>query len=156
MYVTLRIESDMCEPGKDVWRVLKDFGGHYRFNPLIELSPITNGIAEGLGAEREVQLYDGSSILQTILDFKEGESILIGFTETSLPIKNATAKFTLTPPDREFCRVFVDLAYEPKLGVVGGLLGTFYKPVLRNRYNLVLRGLRHFVHTGQTVCDSVP
>ena len=53
MYLNLRIEADLRVPGRDVWHVLNDFGGHYRFNPLIELSPITNGIESGLGTDGE-------------------------------------------------------------------------------------------------------
>ena len=156
MYLKLRIESDLKAPGRRVWNVLNDFGGHYKFNPLIELSPITNGIEHGLGAEREVQLYDGSSMLQTILDFVEGESMLIGFTETNLPITHATAKFTVEPPDREFCHVRIDVSFEPKLGMVGALIGSIFKPVIRYRYNLVLRGLEYFVRTDSLVRDEVP
>ena len=156
MYLTARIESDLSVPGREVWEVLKDFGGHYRFNPLIELSPITNGITEGLGAEREVQLYDGSSMLQTILDIDEGRSILVGFTESSLPIRSGTAKFTIEPSDQAFCHVRIDVVLEPKYGMLGGVLGLLMKPIVRNRYNLVLRGLKHFVTTGQAVTNRVP
>jgi hypothetical protein len=151
MYLSTIVEADLGVSGNEAWQVLKDFGGHYQFNPLIQLSPITNGITDGLGAEREIVLYDGSSMRQIILDYVEGESLLIGFTETDLPIKNATAKFTIEPPDQPFCRVSIEITYEPKFGFVGGLMGVFYQPTIRNRYNLVLRGLKHFVSTGQAV-----
>ena len=155
MYLNLRIEADLRVPGRDVWHVLNDFGGHYRFNPLIELSPITNGIESGLGAEREVLLYDGSSMMQTILDFDEGRSILVGFTETDLPIRKATARFTVEPEDREFCHVRIDVAYEPKWGPVGVALGFLVKPMIRYRYNLVMRGLEYYVTTGRVVANQV-
>lgn len=149
MYLTTSVNADLEIAGSAAWTVLRNFGGHYQFNPLIELSPITNGIESGPGAERQVTLYDGSSIRQTILDYEEGRSILIGFTETDLPIKHATAKFTVDPVDQPFCRVSIDITYEPKYGFFGGLFGILYQPTLRNHYNLVLRGLHHFVSTGQ-------
>lgn len=155
MYLSVNIEAELDHPGREVWRILKDFGGHYRFNPLIELSPITNGIAEGLGAERQVVMYDGSEMLQTILDYDEGESILIGFTETSLPIRNGTARFSIEPADQAFCRLSIEVLFEPKMGAFGAVLGVFYKPIVRQRYNMVVRGLRHFVATGRPVDEDV-
>ncbi len=156
MYLRTSVEADLNVPGSDAWQILKDFGGHYQFNPLIKLSPITNGISNGLGAEREVILYDGSSIRQTILDMEEGVSMLIGFTETDLPIKKATARFTIEPPDQAFCRVSIEITYEPKFGFVGGVLGMLYQPTIRNRYNIVLRGLKHFAATGQAIDVELP
>ncbi len=156
MYLNVNITTDLKHPGEEVWHVLKDFGGHYQFNPLIELSPITNGIAEGLGAERLITMYDGSEMLQTILDYEEGRSMLIGFTETSLPINHGTARFTLDPADQDFCRLAVDVQFEPKGGRLGGVLAVIYKPTIRHRYNLIVRGLKHFVATGQAVGQRVP
>lgn len=156
MYLKTTITADLGVPGSQAWQVLNDFGGHYQFNPLIQLSPIVNGITHGLGAEREISLYDGSTMRQKILDFEEGESILIGFTETDLPIKNATAKFTIEPPNQKFCRISIDIVYEPKFGVLGGVVGMFLRPSIRQRYHLVLRGLKYFVTTGQTVAGVVP
>lgn len=154
MYLQTSVQADLEVAGPAAWEVLKDFGGHYQFNPLIRLSPIVNGIPSGLGAEREVVLYDGSCIRQVILDYEEGRSMLIGFTETDLPIHRATAKFTIDPPDQSFCRVTIEITYEPRFGLVGGVLGALYGPTLRNRYNLVLRGLQHFVANGPAATDN--
>ncbi len=156
MYHTVSIETDLDVPGRDVWRVLNDFGSHYTFNPLVRLSPITNGIARGPGAEREVVMYDGAIIRQRVLDWDEGRSLLIGFTQTDLPISNATARFSVEPPDQPFCRVRVDVTFEPAYGVLGSMAGYLYRPAIRSRYSLVLRGLKHFVTTGQPVGQRVP
>ena len=149
MYLKVRIDSDFDLPGHEVWQVLKDFGGHYMFNPLIEVSPITNGITEGLGAEREIVMYDGSRMLQKVLDYEEARSMLVGFLETDLPIRMGTARFAIDPVDQPFCNLSIEVTYEPKLGLVGGMLGWLYKPVVRYRYAMILRGLKHFVRTGR-------
>jgi hypothetical protein len=156
VYLGLTVASRLNVPGEKVWSVLKDFGGHYQFNPLIRLSPISNGIEEGLGAEREVYLYDGSVIRQIILDYREGESLLIGTTQSARFIKQATTRYSIEPPDQPFCRVRIDVTYEPKFGLAGGAMGVVYKPTLRSQYGLVLRGLEHFAKTGQVFDERVP
>ena len=145
MYLRTHVEAEVDVSAAEVWGVLNDFGNYYQLHPLIKLSPITNGIHNGLGAEREVIFFDGTSIRQTILDIVEGESLLIGFSESDLPIKHATAKIAIEPPDQSFCRISIDITYEPKYGLVGYI----YIPTLRNRASLMLRGLKHFVTTGE-------
>lgn len=147
MYLRTHVETELDVSAAVVWDVLNDFGNYYQLHPLIKLSPITNGIHTGLGAEREVILFDGTSIRQTILDIVEGESMLLGFTESDLPIKHATAKIAIEPPDQTFCRISIDITYEPKYGLVGYMYG----PTLRNRANLMLRGLKHYVNTGEAL-----
>lgn len=155
MGLTVNISTRLNVPGADVWRVLGDFGSHYQFNPLIKVSPITNGIESGLGAERRVTMYDGSQMVQRILEYQEGQYMLIGFIETDLPIVSGTARFSIDPPDQPHCVVRVEVNYQPKYGAIGKVLGYFYKPVIRYRYNLVIRGLRYFVSTKQQVGSDV-
>jgi hypothetical protein len=156
MYLRTHAEADFSVPAAKVWPVLNNFGQHYQFDPFIEISPITNGIPSGLGAERKVIFYDGTCIRQTILDIVEGESLLIGFTETDLPIKNGTAKFTLVPSDRSFCRVSVEIIYEPKYGVIGGVAGLLFAPTMRIRNNMMLLSLKRFVTNDHSLQVRLP
>jgi hypothetical protein len=149
MQFTVRSESKFEAPGEQVWRVLKDFGGHYQFASLMEVAPIDNGVTEGLGAERELRLYDGTVIRQRILDLEEGRSMLIEIVESSLPIESAVIRIDLGPSDAQICFVAFEITYEPKYGVVGGVVGPLYKPILLSQHNLILRGLEHFVATGK-------
>ena len=50
----VKVKRRLAASEYEVWEVLKDFGGYYRFDPYIQFSPICNDITEGLGAEREV------------------------------------------------------------------------------------------------------
>lgn len=151
MYLRTSVDAELEIAGKHVWDLLIDFSADHQIDSFIKLCPISNGIESGLGAEHEVQLYDGSSIRQTILDYDEGRSLLVGFTQTDLPIKQGTARFVVDPPDQAFCRVSIEITYEPKFGLIGGMFGLCYEPMLRSRYYMVLRGLEKYVTNGYAI-----
>ena len=134
----VRVERSLDVPINDVWNVLNDFGGYYRFNPYIEYSPISNGIDEGLGAERELKIVDGPVVKQKIIDYEQGHMILIGITESTWPIKRGWTRIKLEPLGAESCLLSYHFHYVPALGPLAPLLGLYLKPVFRSQYNVLL------------------
>ena len=155
MYFQLNVNSKLDVPGREVWDVLRDFGGYYRFNPLIKASPIINGISHGVGAERRLELYDGTILRQQILDIEDDESLLISVLDSNLPIHAATARFTVEPVDQPFCSINVDVTFEPRYGPAGIIWGMAMKSSLRSQYNIMFHGLRHYLNSGHTVAEHV-
>lgn len=137
----------------EVWEVLKDFGGHYRFDPYIQFSPICNDISEGLGAEREVTIFDGPVVRQKIIDYEEGRMILIGITDSSWPIKRGWVRIELEPISDDSCLLSYHLHFVPPFGLLAPIIGLYYKPVFQGQYNVILRSVEHFVRTGEKYGD---
>ena len=136
----------------DVWRVLEDFGGFQRVSPLLECSPVINGVAHGVGAERECQFYDGSMIREKIVAIRAGQSMELAITGSSLPIHDGQVLVSVLQEDQEHARVTFDATITLKFGLLGRLLGaTIMQPVVRSQFHLVLRGIATYLATGETV-----
>ena len=138
-------------PAEDVWRLLEDFGSFYRVNPLLECSPVVNGVARGIGAERECQFYDGSMIRERITAVRAGHSMAIAITGSSLPIREGRVMISVAQEDPGHARVTFDATITLKFGVFGRVLGLVMRPVLTSQFNLVLRGIATYLATGEVV-----
>lgn len=142
----------IAAPARDIWRVLEDFGGFYRVSPLLECSPIINGVTRGVGAERECRFYDGSMIREKITAIQSGRSMELAITGSSLPIHDGRVLVAVEQEDQQHARVTFDATITLKFGLLGRLLGaTVMQPVLRSQFNLVLRGIATYLATGETV-----
>ena len=159
MYVTLGFEAKIDAPGRRVWALLNDFERTHEFNPFVTISPVRTGDDGGLGAEREVLLYDGSVKHEYVLDVEKDRSILIAVSERNALIKAATARLTVEPPDQNISFLKIELTYEPRFGFLGKLLGLAYKPVLMSQYNHLIRGLNEYLSAHESVeqhgCDGL-
>ena len=56
---TVTVTRLIHAPKENVWSVLDDFGNISAFHPIVESSPIENGIATGKDASRVCHFYDG-------------------------------------------------------------------------------------------------
>lgn len=139
---------------EDVWRVLEDFGHFHRVSPLLECSPITNGIDHGVGAERECVFYDGSTIRERITGVEHGRSLEIAITDSSLPVDHGTVAVRVEPVDATHAQLTFDLMVVPKYGLLGRLLGAIMRPILKSRFNLVIRGIATYLRTGEDIHPS--
>lgn len=151
----VRVERSLDSPVADVWEVLDDFGGHYRFNPYVEYSPISNGIDRGLGAERELKIVDGPIVKQKIIDYEPGRMILMGITESSWPIKRGWTRIRLESTSEKSCLLSYHFQYVPALGPLAPFIGLYFKPVFQSQYNLILRSVERFVKTGEKLQSAL-
>lgn len=135
----------------DVWELLDDFGSFHLVNPLLECSPVINGVARGVGAERECQFYDGSMIRERITAVRAGQSIEIAITASSLPIREGRVLLSVAQEDPEHSRITLDATITLEFGVLGRLLGIVMQPVLKSQFNLVLRGIATYLASGEAV-----
>ncbi len=149
----VKIHRNLNVPHDRVWNVIKDFGGHYRYNPYVEYSPVSNGIAEGLGSERELKFYGGPVVKQKIIDYEEGHMILVGISESSWPIKRGWSRLTLDETGESSCLMQYHLSFVPALGPLAPLLGLYYKPVFTNQGHVVLRSVEQFVLSGEETLE---
>jgi carbon monoxide dehydrogenase subunit G len=149
--VKITTSRRIAAPAEDIWRLLEDFGNFYRVNPLLECSPVVNGVARGIGAERECQFYDGSTIRERITAVRAGESMEIAITGSSLPIREGRVMISVAPEDPGHARVTFNATITLKFGVLGRVLGLVMRLVLKSQFNLVLRGIATHLATGEVV-----
>ncbi len=137
---------------EDVWRALSDIGGIYRFHPLVQRSPLLTEQTGGVGAERMCEFHDGNHISERVVDWVDGRSLAVKIYEGTMPLKRATARFTLEAAGAGRTEVDFTMSYEPKFGVIGRAMDAM---VMRRKFKSilaqVLAGLDTYVRTGEEV-----
>jgi ribosome-associated toxin RatA of RatAB toxin-antitoxin module len=135
-----------------IWSILADVGGVHRFHPAVESSPLLNGQATGLGAQRACHFYDGASIKEEVTGFEEGSLIAVDVTEISAPIEGLRGTFRVAGIGEGRTQVTIDMDYQPKYGPVGALMNAaMIRPQFRKVLGKVLDGLEVHATTGAYV-----
>lgn len=142
---------------KKVWKVLSDFGGIEKFAPTIDSSPIVNGKHSGLGAKRQCVFYDGSSVVEEIVEYKEGQSITVALSEYSMPLKSATATMKVTSIDARTSDITMSMDFVVKGGPLGWIMGFFMmRPLMKGVFKKMSHGLAYHSATGKSVGNKLP
>lgn len=72
-------------PATKAWTVLDDFGGIERYAPTIKCSPILTEKPTGIGARRQCEFHTGGSLIEEIVDYKDGESMTLELSDHRMP-----------------------------------------------------------------------
>lgn len=154
----LSYETRIEAPVEQVWDVLSDFAGVWRYSPTVTKSHSTNETDTGVGAERHCDLaFAGTSVEERIVDWQEGRSMDIEIIggEKMPPIKNVLGHFEVEP-DGEGTIVRGSMRYDTKLGPVGWVADrVIVRRKFGNAFGLIFAGLKHYVETGETVTTDV-
>jgi hypothetical protein len=62
-------------PVSTLWAKIADVGGIQEWHPKVERSPLISSSATGPGATRRCEFYDGTSVVEEVVGFVEGESM---------------------------------------------------------------------------------
>ncbi len=139
-------------PTSRIWDAIKDVGYVHNWHPVVEASPVLSDNASGLGASRRCEMYDGSSVVETVTELTEGRRVVLELSDFSLPLNNASASITLDPVDDGTTRVTMEMNYEVKYGPAGWLMDQMMmKRMMGSLFLKVLGGLDHHVRTGEYV-----
>jgi len=147
------VEREMKIPVHRAWEILDDFGGVFRYHPNVEQSPIDNGIASGLGAERVCHFDNGDQIKERVTDYEAGHEYTVDIIDPgNFPLKAARARLSLRSVDEDRSRVTFEMSFEPKYGPLGWLMGaTVMQTQFRKVLASVLAGLESHALTGEIV-----
>ena len=144
-------------PAKKVWDALNDFAAVAKFAPLIETSPLTNGQNSGIGAKRSCNFFDGTKIVEEIIELKEGESVTVVLTDHTMPLKSAIATMKVVPVDATTCDITIAMDYVVKGGPLGWLMGFFMMaPLMKGVFKKTSQGLAYYSATGKPVGNGLP
>lgn len=142
---------------EEVWEVLADFGGIYRWNPGVRHSYSTSESNHGLLATRHCELLKGDDYLdENILEWRDGESFKVNIYETNLPLHRNVVEFSIES-DGGGTIVTVAPEYVLKFGLLGRLMnqivvGRKFKEGMKD----LLAGLKYHIETGELVGDRIP
>ena len=147
------VQRQMKVPLHEAWEILDDFGGVFRYHPNVESSPIDNGIASGLGAERVCHFDNGDQIKERVTAYEEGQGYTVEIIDPGkFPLNTAEARLTLDSVDEDRSRFTFVMNFEPKYGPLGWIMGaTVMQTQFRKVLGQVLEGFESFATTGETV-----
>lgn len=140
-----------------VWQVLADFGGAQNWYFAVEKSPLLAGASSGLGAKRMCNFYDGTSVVEEIVKYKEGEGYSVKITEFSMPMKSIFAGNKVEAIDEKSCEISIHMDFVVKGGPLGWLMGAFViKPVMKGLTKKMMKGIAYHAATGKVIGNELP
>jgi len=154
-----RIEKSMKFniPAASIWNTLENFAGIEKYAPTIKSSPIVGEQQTGLGAKRRCTFADGSSLVETIVEYEEGEGYRMALSEYSFPLKYMFADIYVKPVDEQSSEVTMSSDFLVKAGPLGWLMGFFLmRPIMKGAFKKVMSGLAYYSETGKTIGENIP
>lgn len=144
-------------PAAKIWQVLADFGSIDKFATTIKSSPLVSDINSGVGAKRLCTFNDGSSLVEEIIEYQEGQGFKMVLSEHSLPLKSMQAQMSVKEVDENTCEIYMSSDFVVKAGPLGWLMGHFImRPVMKGVFKKVMSGLAYYCVTGKPVGKTLP
>lgn len=144
-------------PASAIWTSLESFGGIEEYSPTIKDSYIVGDQKTGIGAKRRCTFTDGSSVVETIIEYDEGEGYRMELSEFSFPLKYMFADIHVKPIGEQSCEVTMSTDFLVKGGPLGWLMGfVLMRPIMKGAFGKVMSGLAYYSGTGNTVGEKLP
>lgn len=147
-------ELEIDAPPEAVWEVLGDYPNVYRWAPIVKHSRQASENAQGPGAARACEVPGFGKVTETVERWSDGESFSFVW-EASGPVRGGRSTWALRRAGSG-SKVTVDIEAEMRYGLLGELMGrTIIKPMMRRMISDALKGLDHYVRTGEHVDRGV-
>ena len=143
-------------PINDVWRFLRDFNGHDRWHPAVDVSTIEDGeTSDTVGAIRAFRLTDGSGLREQLIALSDRDfSLTYSIVEAPLPLDDYVATMSLKPvTDGDRTCIFWTSQFHPPAASAERLT----RMVATDIYEVGLKALqRHFARGRAAVPLATP
>jgi len=124
------------------WSVLGRFMHIDEFHPRVTKVDTLSEALTGVGASRRCHFKDGTSAVETVVDWREGAAYEVQLTGFSLPLKQLFMSLAIASTGATSSRVTMQLRYQVKYGPIGWLMGkTMMASMMGKMMNMVLGGL---------------
>jgi len=144
-------------PAEKVWQVLEDYNNIERFAITIKSSASANEICSGLGAKRTCTFNDGSSLVEEIIEYQEGQGYKMDISNHSMPLKSMQAEMKVTPIDECSSEIYMSAEFVVKGGPLGWVMGQLImQPVMKAIFKKVMTGLAYHSATGELISEKLP
>jgi len=146
----LVVSQTVKAPLGALWRSWDRFDEIYRFNPVINQSPLLSKSAPtGLGAERVCRHVDGKTYLkERIIGYQPEEHIVVDIFEANVPLKEARVTLDFEALSAIESRVTMRFSFTPKFGLIGRLMTPLMKSQFRKNLAGLLAANADFVENG--------
>ena len=144
-------------PAEKVWQVLEDYNNIEKFAMTIKSSASANEISSGLGAKRTCTFNNGSSLVEEIIEYHEGQGYKMDISNHSMPLKSMQAEMKVTSIDKNSSEIYMSADFVVKGGPLGWVMGQLImKPVMKAIFKKVMTGLAYHSETGEIISEKLP
>lgn len=147
-------------PKAQVWSILADLGGIYKFHPAVKKSYYTTDAKEGVDAGRICEFHNGLKIDETALAWDNGHSMTIGIEFLAGPkppfLSNFSGTMIVSEAPNGGTIVRMELDWDTHAGPLGwGVSNFMAAPQFGKMVPAILQGLKHHAETGEIVEGAV-
>ena len=136
---------------------MEDFSSVEKFATTIKSSPFINDINSGLGAKRLCTFNDGSSLVEEIIEFQNGQGFKMKLSEFSLPLKSMSAEMRVKEIDANSSELYMSSDFVVKAGPLGWLMGfLLMRPMMKGVFKKLMSGLAYHTVTGERIPERLP
>ncbi len=144
-------------PINKIWEVLEDFSSVERYASTIKTSPIVGDKLSGLGTKRLCTFYDGTSLVEEIVDYQEGEGFRMKLSDFSYPLKYMNAEMRVKEIDSKITELSISSDFVVKGGPFGWLMGFFImRPMMKGVLEKQMKCLAYHCATGKRIDKELP
>lgn len=148
MATSINITRELPVSLDQVWAALADFGGPQKWAPTVSHAYLTSRQDEGAGTSRQCHLTDGSTIQETVTDWRSGRGYT--FEITGLPgiMAFARADLDVTPAGPSRSTLSFTFHYATRFGPLGWVMNRLMiRPQFARRLRLLVDGLQDYAAT---------
>ena len=147
----LIVSTTIQAPPSHVWAVVSQLDSFVHYHPLLTKSELMSEQATGVGAKRVCETTNGMAFEEEVLEWQDGAYFVVSaeYTRGGAPIDDYRGTIRLTEHETgTLVKMITD--YQPR-GLMGRILDTvFMKRQFRNITQNIMRGLKHYVETGES------
>ena len=148
--VKIEAQIEIDAPVEQVWEVLADFGGVYRWAPSVTNSYATSEANSGPEASRHCDIAGFGGIEENITEWSEGREFTYFATGVG-PISQGYSTWSVKPQGDKTV-VYTEFSYGLRFGPIGSLMNALiiHRKVEQGLKNS-LEGLKRHVKTGELI-----
>ena len=145
---TRRIDSDI----ESVWAQIADVTLVENWHPGVATADLLSTDPTGLGATRQCNFYDGSDVVEEIVELHDDHTMRVEIRDFDGPMKSFEATWSLIALESGATQITLTMNYEMKLNILGNAMDVLVvKRRMPKLLNKVLARLEHHVMSGEIV-----
>ena len=133
---------------KELWSVMEDFGGVYKWAPYMRRSALVGRQMTGVGTCRFLRHTWGFILEEVVTKWNEGEGFSFDVYRAPYPMKNVQESW-IAGRENGHATVLTRVNYEMRLGYLGRLLDwVLVRHIVKREMRTGLQGLKQYVERG--------
>jgi len=148
----ITVTQSFSQSAPVVWALLSDLSKVVDYHPIVNSVDLLTDHVQGMGATRRCHFLDGTSLLEEVIDLREGERFTLSLTEGTFPMRDIRATLEVQPLAQGGSRVVFTIGYVMKYGLAGAILERLMlRRKLAENMQGMLEGVAQHLQTGRRV-----